>query len=186
MDMTVVLNLAAVAISVAALMMSVLLTRRQIRVATGANHVPVVVTAFQQTRSTAWFEAQEYILHSLAKEHAPDRGHRGLPLPARAHANVIGLFYDDLGKLVAHGVVDEKLIIGAYGTTIVRLWDVLAPYVYAERQAHGLYFWIYFEDLAARTADMSPSVLYASMRRRPPGDLSRGTSAPCHDVATSL
>jgi hypothetical protein len=82
--------------------------------------------------------------------------------------NTIGLFYDDIGKLVAPGVIDQRLVIGAYGTTIVRLWDALAPYIYAERQAHGLYFWIYFQDLAARTAAMDPAVVYAPLRRRPP------------------
>ncbi|MFF5234701.1 hypothetical protein [Dactylosporangium sp. NPDC000521] len=168
MDANTALNLVTLAISVTALTMTARLTRRQIQVASDANLVPVVINAFQETRSPAWFEAQEYILSRLAEEHAADLGHRGLPLPARTHANTIGLFYDDLGKLVVHGVIDQRLVIGAYGTTIVRLWDVLAPYIYAERQTHGLHFWVYFEDLATRTADMHPDVVYATMRRRPP------------------
>jgi hypothetical protein len=161
-----VLNLAALTISLTALVISILLTLRQLRLASGGNHLPVVLDGFKETRSAAWFEAQEYVLTELAKEHEPDCGHRGLPEQARTHANTIGLFYDDLGKVVAHGMIDQSLVIGSYGTNIVRLWDALAPYVYTERRKHGLHFWIYFEDLAARTAATHPEVVYADLRLR--------------------
>ncbi|WP_433075006.1 DUF4760 domain-containing protein [Dactylosporangium sp. CA-052675] len=170
MTSTMVLNLATLAISLTALVISMLLTLRQLRVASGGNHLPVVLNAFRETRDAAWFEAEEYVLTDLAGEHAYRGGLRGLPEPARTHANTIGLFYDDLGKLVAHGMIEQSLVIGAYGTNIVRLWDALAPYVYAERRNHGLHFWIYFEDLAARTAARHPETVYAALglRSRPP------------------
>ncbi|MGW3653651.1 DUF4760 domain-containing protein [Streptomyces sp. NPDC000878] len=166
MDTTMVLNLVPLSISLAALVVSILLPLWQIRLARGGNHLPVVLDAFKETRSAAWFAAQEYVLTALAEEHAADCGHRGLPVRARTHANTIGLFYDDLGKLVAHGMIDQTLVIGAYGTNIVRLWDALAPYVYTERRSHGLHFWIYFEDLAARTAATHPDLVYADLRLR--------------------
>lgn len=168
MDATIALNLAALAISVTALTMTALLTMRQIRVASGANHLPVILNAFREIRSGGWFEAEDYILRRLAQEHSADCGWRGLPPSTRAQVTTIGLYFDDLGKLVAHEVIDQRLVIGAHGTIIVRLWDVLAPYVYAERQSQGNYFWVYFEDLAARTAETHPDAVYATMRRRPP------------------
>jgi hypothetical protein len=163
---TIVLSLATLAISLMALVISILLTRRQLRLASGGNHLPVVLDAFRETRNAAWFEAQEYVLTELAKEHEPDYGHRGLPEQARTHANTIGLFYDDLGKLVAHGMIGQDLVIGSYGTNIVRLWDALAPYVYIERRQQGLHFWIYFEDLAVRTDARHPKAVYADLRLR--------------------
>jgi hypothetical protein len=63
-------------------------------------------------------------------------------------------------------MIDQSLVIGAYGTNIVRLWDALAPHVYTERREHGLHFWIYFEDLAARTAATNPDIVYADLRLR--------------------
>lgn len=160
------LNLVALVISLAALVISMLLTLRQLRLANSENHLPVVLDTFKETRVPAWFEAQEYVLNELAKDHKPDCGYRGLPEQARSRATVVGTFYDDLGKLVAHGMIEQNLVIGSYGTNIVRLWDALAPYVYTERRKHGLNFWIYFEDLAARTAATHPSVVYADLRLR--------------------
>lgn len=173
------LNLAALAISLTALVTSALLTRRQVRLATSGVHLPVILESFKETRSATWFEAQEFVLTELAGKHESAGGHRGLPKAVRDHANTIGLFYDDLGKLVAHGMIDQNLIIGSYGTNIVRLWDALAPYVYGERQQHGLHFWIYFEDLAARTAATHPEEVYASlgMRARPPRQAPAGPTS---------
>lgn len=159
-------NIAASAISLVALAVSIWLTRRQIHLASSGNHLPVVLDAFQHTRSTAWLEAEKYVLTKLTDDHAADCGYRDMPALARRHAGTIGLFYDDLGKLVAHGVIHQNLVIGSYGTNIVRLWDTLAPFVCAERQAHGSHFWIYFEDLAARTAATPPDRVYTDLRLR--------------------
>jgi hypothetical protein len=127
MDTNILMNIATMAISLSALVISILLNLRQLRLASGGNHLPVVIDAFKETRSAAW-------------------------------------------KLVAYDMIDERLVIGSYGTNIVRLWDALAPYVYTERHKHGLHFWIFFEDLAARTAATHPEVVYADlrMRSRPP------------------
>jgi hypothetical protein len=165
---TIAFNVVAVAVSVAAFGTSLYTNRRQIHSAEGGNQLPVVMEAFQTSRAPGWVPAEEYILTRLAIEHPSDGGHRALPHEVREHTHMIGLFYDDLGKLVAHRIVDKRLVIGAYGGNIVRLWDVLAPYVYAERRLRGTHFWVYFENLAAVTAETPPESVYARLRSRPP------------------
>jgi hypothetical protein len=172
-------SIVALLISVVALVLTLL----QIRVARGGNHLPVVLEAFKESRTPEWFRAQEYILGELARDYDVDCGWRGLPEPARAHVNTIGLFYDDLGKLAAHDLIDEDLIIGSYGETITRLWDALAPYIYEERRAYMPHHWTYFEDLAARAARRGPEVVYAELglRRRPP-DRNQDLPEPSHEA----
>ncbi|WP_433618140.1 hypothetical protein ACQP2P_20165 [Dactylosporangium sp. CA-139114] len=80
-------------------------------------------------------------------------------------------------------MIEQSLVIGARGTNIVRPRDALALYVYAERRNHGLHFWIYFEDRAARTAARHPETVYAALglRSRPPRpqpDDGRARTAP--------
>lgn len=48
---TIVLNVATLAISITALVISILLTLRQLRLTRGGNHLPVVLNAFKETRS---------------------------------------------------------------------------------------------------------------------------------------
>lgn len=173
-------NVISIVLSVAALVVAVTTGVRQIRLAHGSTHLPVVLGAFQHSQTPAWFQAQQYVLTTLAAEHDPACGWRDLPDTVREQVNIIGLFYDDLGKLAAHRMIDERLIIGAYGTPIVHLWDVLAPYVYTERRNHGLHFWIYFEHLAARTATIGPDRVYAALRlrSRPPTVHPRSAEKP--------
>ncbi|ORT58875.1 hypothetical protein BKD26_17050 [Streptomyces sp. CB03238] len=109
----------------------------------------MVTQMFKETREPEFSQAIEYISTRLAAEHSPENGYRRLPPEAKGHIRRISLFYDDVGKLVAHGVVEERLIIGSYGLNIVNMWDVLAPYVYRERMLTTKAM-LYFEDLAAR------------------------------------
>lgn len=163
-----VFNSVTLVVSLAALVVSAIVGVRQIRLSDGGNQLPVVLDAFRESRGPGWLPAHEYVLNTLPVQHSPEHGYRGLPDDARAHADTVGLFYDDLGKLIAHGVIDKNLVIGAYGPTIVRLWDALAPVVYAERRLYGLHFWIYFEHLAVLTAQADMNRVYRKLRARPP------------------
>ncbi|MER6130510.1 hypothetical protein [Streptomyces sp. NPDC001815] len=75
----------------------------------------------------------------------------------------VSLFYDDVGKLVSFGVVEERLIIGSYGLNIVNMWDALAPYIYKERMLTTRAM-VYFEDLAARAKARPMDSVHAQLR----------------------
>ncbi|MEE4541302.1 hypothetical protein V2S66_04890 [Streptomyces sp. V4-01] len=170
--MTLALNLTAMMISLVALVVSILLTLRQIRLSNGGNHLPVILEAFKLAHDpdSTYLNAEKYLLNDLAREHSVDCGVTELPAPARAYALTIGMFFDDLGKVVAHDIVHQDIVVGSFGPGLVRMWDALAPYVYRQRRTHGNHFWIYFEDLAVRAATRPSAVVYAALglRSRPP------------------
>lgn len=170
--MATALNLAALMISLVALVVSILLTLRQIRLTNGGNHLPVILEAFKVAHDpeSDYLTAERYLLNDLAREHSPGRGVTELPAPARSYALTIGMFFDDLGKVVAHGIVHQDIVVGSFGPGIIRMWDALAPHVYEQRRTADNDFWIYFEDLAVRAAARPNSVVYAALglRRRPP------------------
>ncbi|MER6471540.1 DUF4760 domain-containing protein [Streptomyces collinus] len=170
MDLSLSLNLASLVIALTALGVSVFLARQQIRLATGGNHLPVVLNSFKETRSQEFFEAHEFVLSVLPVEHQAELGYRQLPEPAKTHVRTVGLFYDDLGKLVAHDVISERLVIGSYGTAITRAWEALGPYVYRERERNRSNFWVYLEDLAARIDALPSRVVHAELglKKLPP------------------
>ncbi|MCM2394237.1 DUF4760 domain-containing protein [Streptomyces albipurpureus] len=128
--------------------------------------LPIVIELFRETREPEFSEAIAYIGTRLAIEHSPEHGYRRLPPEVLRR---VSLFYDDVGKLVAHGVVDERLVIGSYGLNIVTMWDALAPYICRER-ALTTHAMSYFEDLAARAKARPMSAVHASIRlaRCPP------------------
>lgn len=169
MDASLIGNLFALALSAVALVTSVVTARRQLLLAHNSNVLPVIIEMFKDTRQAEFQKAIEYVGNRLAAEHGPDNGYRNLPPEPKGHIRRIGLFYDDVGKLVAHDVVDERLVIGAYGSNVVRMWEVLAPYVYSERR-RGAKSMLYFEDLAARAKATSMEEVHAAigLNRYPP------------------
>ncbi|AZM56331.1 hypothetical protein DMA15_30170 [Streptomyces sp. WAC 01529] len=169
MDISIVLNVLALMISVCALTMSITVARRQLNLAHNSNLLPVMIDAFRETRSTAFLSSMHYIREELSA-HPADDGYRNLPQEAQLHIRRVGLFYDDIGKLVAHGIVEESLIFGAYGGAIARIWDTLAPFVYAERQKYHNLTMFYFEDLASRASPDAMQEVHRTLGlgRRPP------------------
>ncbi|WP_141746854.1 DUF4760 domain-containing protein [Streptomyces agglomeratus] len=162
MSLSLALNLLAVLVAVVALATSVAVSRRQLRLAQNSNVLPIIIELFRETREPEFSHAIEYISTRLAAEHSPDNGYRSLPPEAKRHIRRVSLFYDDVGKLVAHGVVEERLVIGSYGLNIVSMWDVLAPYIYRERLLTSKAM-LYFEDLAARAKARPMSTVHTEI-----------------------
>lgn len=125
--------------------------------------LPIVIQLFRETREPEFSKAIEYISTRLTAEHPSDQGYRALPSEVKRDIRRVSLFYDDVGKLVAHGVVEESLIIGSYGLNIVNMWDVLAPYIYKERILTAKAM-LYFEDLAARAKARPMESVHSRLR----------------------
>ncbi|WP_405576520.1 hypothetical protein [Streptomyces sp. NBC_01092] len=170
MDGSVALNALALVVSAAALATSFVAARRQLRLTHHSNLLPIVLDLFKETRTLEFSRSMEYIRDRLAADHPAGNGYRNLPEEVKVHIRRVGLFYDDVGKLVAHDIVGEQLILGAYGNAISRTWDTLAPYVYAEREKYRNLSMVYFEDLAYRAGRTTMQDVHAAarLRTRPP------------------
>jgi hypothetical protein len=158
-----VFNTAALVISIFSLVMSGVIALRQLRSSQGANVLSIILDGFKETRTAEFSESVEYVLYHFTSAHPEHISYVDLPEPAKQHVRRIGLFYDDLGKLVAHGLVDERLVIGSYGRSVLRAWAVLCPYIYAEREKHRRLAMPYFEDLAFRAKQRTPEDVHREL-----------------------
>ncbi|MCE7048533.1 DUF4760 domain-containing protein [Streptomyces purpurascens] len=167
------LNLVTLLVSVIALVTSAWLAWSQLRSSRKSTVLAMILEGFRDTRGDDYLEAVEYVLYRLAVEHPQPVAYQQLPEESRRYIQRVGLFYNDLGKLVAHGLVDESLIIGAYGGSLLRAWNLLAPYVYLERQEHQRQPMRYFEDLAWRVSSRRPETVYRELGLHvlPPGTM---------------
>ncbi|MEU0394860.1 hypothetical protein ABZ208_19175 [Streptomyces sp. NPDC006208] len=132
--------------------------------------LPIIIEMFKDTRDPEFSRSIEYLLSEFAGQYPPDEGYLSLPPEPKAHIRRVALFLDDAGKLVAHGIVDERIVLGSYAVLITETWKRLAAYVYSERARQGNFTMIYLEDLAARAqATPAPSVhAILGLRRLPP------------------
>lgn len=171
MALSVILKVTALMTSLVALAVSGRLALRQVQVAERSNNAAVVLKLFEVARGEEFVETQKYAREKLADKHEAALGITGLPEDLRHRMTLLTWFYDDLGKLVAQGAVAEDVVLGVFGAGVLRTWDALAPYVYAERQLRATNFQMYFEDLAARSAARTPQDVGRTLgpRARPQG-----------------
>lgn len=172
-DPSIALNVISLVVSAVALVTSVVVSRRQLHLTRDSNVLPVIVEMFRETRSPEFARSVEYLTKDFPGAYPAGGGYRDLPAEPKAHIRRVALFLDDVGKVVAHGIVSEGVVIGAYGVLIGNMWKLLGPYVYSEREKRWKnYTMIYFEDLAARARIRSSKDVYdgLGLLKCPPAD----------------
>lgn len=143
--------LSAVIISLISLAASGLLGLRALTLTRHANTIPVLVDLFREHRSRRLAEAREFVFHELPG-YDLSLGLRGLPEEKRALVLELVWFYDNLGALVAYGIVDIGPVSGYIGTSVIAVWENIWPLVEAERKRRAnpsdpQYWQAYFENL---------------------------------------
>ncbi|MEU4562734.1 hypothetical protein AB0F72_30520 [Actinoplanes sp. NPDC023936] len=183
MDARTAISLISIAISVVSLIVSGTLALRQTRTTMDGYALPVVLQVFSRFRTQEFFDAQQFIFDKLPRQ--PVQPYTDLPLEVRSQLRMVGGLYDDLGKLVAHGIVKEELIIGSNGSQARRIWEAIEPFVRAERDKRNSNLWIYLEDLAYRTTRKPPATIHEKLKLHPyAGPAHTSRPAPPESSAT--
>jgi hypothetical protein len=164
-----IFNIAALAFSFMAIIISAVSARRQAADSRRANMMTFMTELGQRTRSQDFRSAYDYVLKELPK-FDPALGLFGLPEQARSHALLVGGFYDDVGILVVTGVLDEDLVVTLYYTSLKTMWRALEPYILGERNIRRLRgagtMYDSFEHLAVYAESVSHENVRRKFRRR--------------------
>jgi hypothetical protein len=158
----------ALAFSLIAIVVSAILTLQQLRLMRHANLLPVLIDAFRDFRSLTFKEHLEFI-EGLQDQYPPGKwGFDELPEPARTRANVVAVFFHDVGILVANGIIDDTLASSYMGRSVLRAWDSLAPYITNSRnQRNDPNLFLFFEHLAAIISQNPPAKLNKRLKLQP-------------------
>ncbi|MGW5640131.1 DUF4760 domain-containing protein [Streptomyces sp. NPDC003832] len=159
-------NVAALLVSVAALLISGAASYRQLILARHANTLPVLVELFREHRSDRLTEARLYVHQELPRCDISE-GLQSLPPEKRKLVRDLAYFYDNLGALVAHEIVDIGPVSGYLGGSVLSTWECIEPLVIAHRNYRygplpdGLQWQGYYENL------------YRLIKINPPGVMRR-------------
>lgn len=149
MDASLTLNLTALAVSLLALVISVLLSVRQLQSMRHANHLPVAIELLTRDFNSDTFLARERKVVAELAEHNPALGFSGLPDEIRTATYSVAFFYDSIAILVAFRFIQENLVLGTMSYRIRRIWRVLEAHIDGERRLRGHPFLDVLEHLAA-------------------------------------
>ncbi|GAA2589594.1 hypothetical protein GCM10010435_80250 [Winogradskya consettensis] len=155
-----ILSLSSLVVSILALAVSGGVAVRQLVRMRHSNMLPVALDLFREFRTGQFRDNMRYIVEDLWTEHPPgdDTGILDLPDNDRARVIPVVSYFNNVGVLVANGVVDETVVRGFMGQSVLRAWDRAAPYLRAERlhRADPSYN-AFFEHLAARCIALPPT-----------------------------
>jgi hypothetical protein len=173
--------LAAIIISIVAVMTSVLLGWRALTLARQSNTMPVLIDLFREHRSERLADARHFVYFDLPKCDL-SLGIDGLPEGKKALVRDLAWFYDNIGTLVAHGVIDIEPVSGYLGQSVLLYWERMQPLVQAERKKrHGQYdperWQIYFENLYYLIREQPPEKARSVQRM---WRLQKPTRTPTH------
>src|SRR5690242_15577140 len=114
--------LAALIISIVAAATSILLGWRALTLSRHSNTMPVLIDLFREHRSPQLAEARQFVFSELPN-YDLSRGLDGLPEDRKAYVRDLAWFYDNLGTLVAHGVIDIAPVSGYLGQSVLVYWE---------------------------------------------------------------
>jgi hypothetical protein len=154
------MEIAALAISVVALFASFVTTYRALELARHSNTLPVLIELFSEHRGQRLTQARRFVRNELPT-FDPALGVEDLPEENARLVRDLAWFYDNLGALVAHDVVDIEPVSGYLGTSVIDIWSVMEPYIHTERIRRGGdtdpgRWQAYFENLARLIEDLPP------------------------------
>ncbi|MEU2348426.1 hypothetical protein [Modestobacter sp. NPDC049651] len=156
---------ASLAIALLALAVSLWTSRRSVRATQASQQLTVVKDLLVRRHQTDFEEALATLrAAAFTSDNDPRSGYDGLRPTDRQRAYLVTNYYDLLGKLVAHQIVDEDLVLGAYGHSVHWAWTALRPFVYAQRAKNRTEFNVYFEHLAQRARLRPAAEIHADLK----------------------
>ena len=158
MDTGVVLGIAALIVSVLAVLMSSTFSARQVDLMRDANHIPAVINLLSEFRQVGLHDDYYYVTEQLKSDYrSPAVGISGLSSKHRKAVLNVAFYFQTFAFLVGFGILDErKLFMTALGVRISKVWRAIEPYVVEERREHGLNLLAMLEALS-RLSTSKPS-----------------------------
>jgi hypothetical protein len=97
------------------------------------NSLPVLYSAFAEFRSPEFRAHVDNVMRNIPGQFS-GRGFETLPPDWTESAFTVCYLYDYLGGLMAHKLVDERIIVGTFATQAVQVWSIVEPFILAERE----------------------------------------------------
>jgi Domain of unknown function (DUF4760) len=159
------LNFAAVAFSLVAIVTSTTTAVRQSKLMEHANLLPVLSDLFGEFRAPEFFSNMQYISHSLWKDFPPSTTQWPDLHEDKTHVRRVAGFFNLVGVLVANGIIGELLVASYMGASVLRAWKYLGPYIQNDRSRRQDPNWfLFFENLAQRIAQYPPARISALLK----------------------
>jgi hypothetical protein len=168
-----IISLISVTIALVAVSVTTWQARHAIQNARHSRFLPVITEIMTQFRSEEFRESMLRLVEAPARG-KQGRGFESLPEDVRDDAYRVCYLFDQVGIMVALGIISEDIVIGLAGTPAMRVWLAMKPAIESERayrrQTYPAEvppgFLTYYEHLVARIYELGAAESAATLQRR--------------------
>jgi hypothetical protein len=156
------------ALSLIALLVSILVAKAQLSLSRREQLFPLLSEILSTFHWKEFRETREYVKNDFARDFPPNKDGKLLfSEEARDRVQPVTSFFFRVGLLVYERVISVELVSAYMGRSILDCWEVLMPYIRSERQRRGdpLYY-SFFEHLAAEIRHLGHAQLTKKLKLR--------------------
>ncbi|WP_419665336.1 DUF4760 domain-containing protein [Streptomyces sp. 2-1] len=103
---------------------------------------------------------QRWVLFELASAHSPDQGIDLLPDDAKYRAWNVAVVFEAVSIMMRFEIVNAEILTSLTHYRLMRTWEVLEPYIQAERARRGSVVFPFCEDAYAVARRTDPEALH--------------------------
>jgi len=168
-----IISLISVIVALVAVSVTTWQARHTIQNARNSRFLPVITEIMTQFRAQEFRESMLRLIENPAKGKY-ERGFESLPNDLRDDAYRVCYLFDQVGIMVALGIISENIVIGLAGTPAMRVWLAMKPAIEGERAyRRRTYpsdvppgFLTYYEHLVARIYELGASESASTLQGR--------------------
>ncbi|MEU4167814.1 hypothetical protein AB0F46_13115 [Streptomyces sp. NPDC026665] len=154
-------NIISLVMSVMALVASTWGVVRQIgRARADSDLAMTTEVLLTHIRDPAFQRDQRWVLFELASHHSPDQGIDLLPGDAKYRAWNVAFVFESISIMMRFDIVNSEILTSLTHHRLMRTWEVLEPYIRAERARRGSVVFPFFEDAYATARRTDPEALH--------------------------
>ncbi|MET7466833.1 hypothetical protein [Nonomuraea sp. NPDC005501] len=137
MDVSVLINIGAVIVSISAVVASSRISRNQFKAQRHGNHIEPLIDLLEEFRSLEFHRNYAFIRDELPKL-SSDKGISGLDDEVQRKIYDIGYFFQLYAILAYLDIIDEQFVGTLLHRRYVEIWRSLQPFVHKERELQSL------------------------------------------------
>jgi hypothetical protein len=165
-ETSLLINVAALAFSLLALITSTVIALRQSKLMQHSNLLPILNDLFERFRSPDFKHHLRYVTNELQDNYPPGTTDiDNLPEAADRHVAPVVDFFNLVGLLTANGIIDDLLVASYMGRSVKLAWKHTEPYIRAaRRRRNDPNVSLFFEHLAYLMSKNEPSTINRRLR----------------------
>ena len=158
-------DLLSLSLSVFSLLISTLVLVRQISFSKKSNQLQVAIDVLREYRHIEFKNKVKIIFANIDSQNTTHKTFEDYPADVCNALRSVSNFFDNIGLLIFHKLVDKEIIIGFMGENALTVWNKIFPLILNIRAKSGMDYQCYFEHFICLIQEKDPDMVRKGLKK---------------------